>query len=223
MPEVLEAERGPPAVASQQREPGRESAARAAAVDRDAVGVDAELVGLLVQPGQRGVAVLETGGEGVFGREPVLDRHHDHAELARQRRGAGVLGVDAADEEPAAVDVDDCGHRARRDLRGVDPHGRRPVHRPVPGSTGRRRRGSRCRRRRPAPRGTAATARVPQPRRSGPWIHRHRGELGQLGIEGVGHRGIVEATPSPQKVATGSGCETNRYLFGARECRPVRR
>ena len=78
-PEVLEAQARAAPVAGEQRQPGREPAAGAPAVDRDPGGVDAELVGVVVQPHQRGVAVLDPGRERVLGRQPVLDRDHDHA------------------------------------------------------------------------------------------------------------------------------------------------
>ena len=129
-----------------------------------------------------------------------------------------MLGVDAADEEPATVDVQDRGGGTVTGLRRVHAHGhvgraRRSGDRAVVDFE-RRRVDVRSHRRqvlvRELPRGD---------RVGGCGVCRHRGELGQLGIEGVGHCRIVEATRLPQKVATCSNSETNRYLLAAPGCR----
>ena len=54
----------------------------------------------------------------MLGREPVLDRDDDRAELARDRDREAVLHVDVADDEAAAVDVEQRGAPGRG--RGVE-------------------------------------------------------------------------------------------------------
>ena len=65
------------AVAGEDAERRGQAAARAFAADEDLVGADAELVGVLDHPFQRGVAVFDGGRVGVFVGEPVA-RRHDH-------------------------------------------------------------------------------------------------------------------------------------------------
>ncbi len=57
------------------------SAAGAGAVAHhgDPVAVDAQLGGVVVQPAQRGVSVLERCGEGILRCPPVFDRQEGHA------------------------------------------------------------------------------------------------------------------------------------------------
>ncbi len=49
------------------------------------------------------------GGEGMFGGEPVVDRHHDRLGADRVRAGHVVVGVEVADRPAATVVVDDHG------------------------------------------------------------------------------------------------------------------
>ena len=104
---------GPAEVAGQQCGGRRQPAARARPHERHPVRVHAERVRLGVQVGQRGVAVVQAGRVGVLGSQPVLDRDDDRPGVDRGHGGTAVLGLDAADHEPAAVDHDD----ARRPLR----------------------------------------------------------------------------------------------------------
>jgi hypothetical protein len=98
--------------------------------------VDAQLGRVLGQVGQRGVAVLQPGREGVLGSEPVLDRYDDRLRGGGELPGPGVLAVDAADDEAAAVDVQQPGLRAAGGEGSVAAHRhvrcpRRPGHDPV--------------------------------------------------------------------------------------------
>jgi predicted methyltransferase MtxX (methanogen marker protein 4) len=76
-----------------------------------------------MHPAERGVAVLDRGGVGALGCEAVLDRHHHDAELVGEPYRVGVLHLDAADGEAAAVDVEDARDRAGTADRRVDAHG----------------------------------------------------------------------------------------------------
>ena len=102
----LQAQPRAAAVAGQQRDARGQAAARALAADRDPVGVDAELVRVLGDPHQRGVAVLERGRERVLRGEAVVDRDHDRTDLGGDPAAVGVVEVEAADHEAAAVEVD---------------------------------------------------------------------------------------------------------------------
>jgi len=56
------------------------------------------------QPPRRGDRVVRPGGEGMFGRQPVIDRHDRQIEHPRQVRAQWRMAVDIADHEPAAVE-----------------------------------------------------------------------------------------------------------------------
>src|SRR5205085_3011607 len=86
-PQELQAQRRPASVTRQQCEPGCEPAARRLAEYADAAAIDAELVGLLVQPAQCLIAVFDTGREGVLGRETIFNRNDHDPELAGELRG----------------------------------------------------------------------------------------------------------------------------------------
>ena len=182
---------GPPWSRAAQRQRGGQPAPGRPAEHAHAGRIDAEVGGLIGQPAQRGVAVVERRrGRGARGRGG--SRRTPRPRPAGGRgRGVGVRGVDAADHEPAAVDVDDRGHctphatSARRRVR------RRRARRPAPGSTGRRRRASRCRRRRPVPRGTAGTALRAATASVGGGFTVSAANSANSGSNGVGHRGIV--------------------------------
>ena len=60
-------------------------AAGALATDHDAGRVDAELLGVGDEPVQRGVAVVQGGGERVLRREPVLGRERSRLGSTRER------------------------------------------------------------------------------------------------------------------------------------------
>ena len=81
-----------------------QSPAGAAAADSDAAGVDAQLLGVVVQPAQGGGAVVEGCGEGVFGGEAVVDADDHDAEVAGQRGAELVVHLGFAEHEAATVD-----------------------------------------------------------------------------------------------------------------------
>ncbi len=100
------------ALARQQRHHGGDVAARAVAAHGDAVRVRAQLLRVLERPAQRRLAVLDRRRERVLGRQPVVDRQHVRAPVAAQQPAGGVVGVEVADHEAAAVVVDDQRVRA---------------------------------------------------------------------------------------------------------------
>ena len=115
-PEELEAKRRPAPVAGEEGDGGGEATARALAADGHPVGIDAEGVRGGMHPLEGGVAVVDPGGEGVLGGEPVLGRHDDGTDVAGDLGGEPVLHLDGADDEAAAVDVEQ--RRPRRGDRG---------------------------------------------------------------------------------------------------------
>ena len=46
------------------------------------------------------------GREGVFGRQPVIDREHLHARAIRQAAAMAVMAVEIAEHEAAAMEID---------------------------------------------------------------------------------------------------------------------
>ena len=102
-------ERGPAVVAGQVRHHRGEVAAGRVAGDGDPVRVAAQLGGVLGDPLQRGPAVVHPGRERMLGGEPVVDGHHDGLGADGVRAGDGVVGVQVAEAEPAAVVEDDDG------------------------------------------------------------------------------------------------------------------
>ena len=71
---------------------------------------------------QGAVTIVQTGRKRMFGGQAVFDRDHDGTGLDGRHGGAGMLGLDAADDEAPAVD-----HQHARDGPGsvprpVDPH-----------------------------------------------------------------------------------------------------
>ena len=97
-------DRGPVAVASHERGHRREVAARRVARDRDPVGIAAQLGGVLGDPFDRGVTVRRRGGEGVLGREAVVDGD-DQAVGAIGESGTDVVvAIEVAQCPPPAVE-----------------------------------------------------------------------------------------------------------------------
>ena len=162
----LQAQPRAAAVASQQRHARGQAAAGALAADRDPVGVHAELRGVLGHPHQGGVAVLERGRERVLRRQAVVDGDHDRTDLGGDPAAVRVVQVEAADDEAAAVEVDQRRAAARRG---------RPA-----GS------GAPARRAPPPARGRAAR-RLERDRRL---VRRQRGQ--QVGLPGAGRRDVGE-------------------------------
>src|SRR5690606_8886915 len=89
------------ALPCEERERGGEVAARARAADRDARGIDAERAALVGEPCERGIAIVERCRETVLGRETIIDRYDDAADLLRERREREIVHLEVA-EHPAA-------------------------------------------------------------------------------------------------------------------------
>ena len=107
--EELERDRWAPALAGEQTQCSREVAARTVARHRQALGVDAQFFIMRGNKGECVVAVLEPGGEGKFGREPIVDRHDDTARPGRERTRRRVVRVEIADDPATPVEVHDDG------------------------------------------------------------------------------------------------------------------
>ena len=91
----------------------RQVAARRVARDRKPVGVGAQLAGVRGHPLRCGPSIFDRGGVGVFGCQPVVDRHHHRARPDRVVARIAVVGVEVADRPSAAVEED---HHRRRGL-----------------------------------------------------------------------------------------------------------
>ncbi len=89
------------------RDAGRERSARAVTHERYAARVDAELAGAPVHPGERRVAVVESRGERCARREPVVRQKHAAACFERVALGSTQMQRGMAQEEAAAVEVDE--------------------------------------------------------------------------------------------------------------------
>ena len=96
--------------------------ARAVTGDRELPAVPPEAVTVGGRPVDDSVAVGEARGEGVLRCQPEADRDHPEAALLGERPGDLVVRLQAAEEERAAVEVDEqpvgLGLRRR-----VEPHG----------------------------------------------------------------------------------------------------
>ena len=90
---------------------GREVPARAVACDRDSRRIDAELSSALDDVTERREGVLDGGGEGVLGGEPVVDAQHAGAGRPCKQPARLVVGIEVAGHPAAAVIEDD--HRRR--------------------------------------------------------------------------------------------------------------
>ena len=118
----LEAERRAAEITGQQGRRRGQPASGTGAEQRQAGRIDPELVGRPGEEHQRAVAVVQAGRERVLGSQPVLDRDHHRSRLDRRGGRARMLGLDAADDEPAPVDHQHTGHGLRTALGPVDPH-----------------------------------------------------------------------------------------------------
>jgi len=97
--------------------------ATAVAQHGDALAVDAELVGVIGQPAQGGPAVLVGRRIGLLGREAVLDRDDDGVQRADDVDVERVVHRGRADDQTAAVDVEDGGSPGPRPGGAQDAHG----------------------------------------------------------------------------------------------------
>ena len=106
-------------------------------------------LGVVEEESQGAVTIVQPGGERVLGGEAVLDRDHDRTGPDGRRGGAGVLGLDAADDEAPTVDQQHRRARARGRSGAGRPARRRRDRPPSRARTGPRSRASRCRGPRP--------------------------------------------------------------------------
>ncbi|BBN48886.1 hypothetical protein JPH1_33610 [Mycobacterium avium subsp. hominissuis] len=72
---------------------------------------------VLGRPKRCGPSIFDRGWVGVFGGQPVVHRHHDRPGADRVLAGRAVVGVQVADDETAAVEVQ---HHRRRATLGMD-------------------------------------------------------------------------------------------------------
>ena len=102
---------GRPRGAGSQRDGGREVPAGRVAGDGEAARFPAERTGVLGEPGDRRLAVIERGREGVLRREAVVEADDERAGRVRESSADPVVGVDPHEHPAAAVEVRD--HRQR--------------------------------------------------------------------------------------------------------------
>src|SRR5262249_52702926 len=179
-------------------------------------GGSGEIRGGCECPGRDRLAVLEAGRERVLGREPVLHRDHGCAGAVREFTRDVVHEADAADAEPATVEVDDEARRCLVVL--VDTHRYAGDHFVMhPGDLARRR----CAERRPCEREQLGAEVVE-------WVADHRVRREPLldpGIEHtfvVGHRGnIPNKAPRRQGACPGIAPPGWAMMAAAFSCRAV--
>ncbi len=113
--EDLRRHRGTPAVASEQGDARGQPAAGALPGDDDPRRVDAELDGVLREPDETGVGVLDRVGVRVLGGQPVVDAHQDDVVVAEEPVVERVQVPEVvAEHHAAAVDRVDGGDGAGR-------------------------------------------------------------------------------------------------------------
>jgi hypothetical protein len=98
-----------------QRRVGRQVGPGGVAAHGEAGRIGAEVGRVLDDPAVRRVRVVVAGREPVLGTEPVVDRQHPHAAALGQEAAGGVVGVEVAVHEAAAVEE----HQQRAGRRGV--------------------------------------------------------------------------------------------------------
>jgi hypothetical protein len=95
----------PPSISGQEGDGGGQAPAGTVAHYPDPGRVDAELVGVLGEPAQAGVAVLDRRGMGVFGGKSVVGGEHRDPAVGDVAGNRAVVDGDAAADHPAAVQV----------------------------------------------------------------------------------------------------------------------
>ena len=118
----LEADRRAAAVPGEQRKGDRQAAPGAAAVDGQAVRVEAEVGGVARHPHQAGVAVFDRRRIRVLRGQAVLHGHDHRVDVLADHGRDRVLAVDVPQDHPAAVDEVDPGQRPGGIHRPVDPY-----------------------------------------------------------------------------------------------------
>ncbi len=110
--EQLECERRPSALASEQRDCGREIAAGAGAADCETIAIQAELGAVLCDPARRRVAVLESGGERTLWGSAICDRDDRAGCCVREPPADRVDRRERAERPASAEEEDQHGRRA---------------------------------------------------------------------------------------------------------------
>ncbi len=104
-----------PAVAQLHGDARRQGAARAVAGEHDRQAVD---VGIGQAAGDRRLrdreTILEGGGREMFRGEAVIDRDDGRPRLGREPGGDDVVAVERAEDEAAAVEIENQPGRRRR-------------------------------------------------------------------------------------------------------------
>ena len=113
----LRAQRHFAAIARGDRQQRGMSAARAFAHDRDPRAIDAQFVGVIMQPAQCGVIVLDRALPAGFWGEAVVDRHDHAAQHCGRSLEIGHAGFCSARDIAAAMGVQDCRCLASRGRR----------------------------------------------------------------------------------------------------------
>jgi hypothetical protein len=117
------------AVARSERERRAQKTAGAVAAHSDAVAVDREPVGVVAEPRQHAVAVVECRRIRMLGRQAVVDADDRGGALIREAPRVRVRAFEIAEPEPAPVQVDDAGTRRGHAGRLVYTHHDIPVRR----------------------------------------------------------------------------------------------
>ena len=117
----MKADRGAAGIACQLRHHRRQIAPRGIARYGQPVDVGAQLTGMLCHPLCCRPSIFDSGGVGMFGRQPVVQRHHHRAGSDRMQTRQAVVGVEVTDRPAATVDEH---HHRRIGLAALG----RPVH-----------------------------------------------------------------------------------------------
>ena len=104
----------------------RQVAAGAVAHRHEAGDLEAQFGGAAGDPPRGRLAIVGRGGEGVLGREAVIDRDHRQPGLGGDLAAEAGVGIEVADDEPAAVEEHDRRPRAALGLRVEQPQRDRP-------------------------------------------------------------------------------------------------
>jgi hypothetical protein len=110
--EQLEADAGTSPITRHLTQRGGQPSTGAVAANRDALGVDPEIGGFVVEPSQRGVAVLEAVGERMLGRQSVVDAHDEDAELVGPSAAQRMALLGRTEHHASAVDPQEGASRA---------------------------------------------------------------------------------------------------------------
>src|SRR6202021_553397 len=97
------------------------AATGAFSADGDAFAIHAELVGIFLEPAQRGVIIFERSREMSFWREAVVHRNDQASAILRHCLQNRIELSGHAGDKPAAMNVQKCGTPFRAGSR-IDDH-----------------------------------------------------------------------------------------------------